>query len=118
MSLVRAITDDDFEEAVRSTDRPVLVDFWAPWCGPCRAMGPVLDALAQAHGDRIDIVKVNLDESPQAARRHGVSSIPALLLFSGGEVVTTLVGAKPRTIRASGRRTSAPYRRRPRGSAR
>ncbi|MGW2824293.1 thioredoxin [Streptomyces sp. NPDC001443] len=95
---VRAVTDDEFEEVVRGAGRPVLVDFWAPWCGPCRAMAPILDAMAEAHGEVLDIVKVNLDESPQAVGRYGVSSIPALLLFSEGEVVTTLVGAKPRTM--------------------
>ncbi|MEW2397191.1 thioredoxin [Streptomyces sp. NPDC046862] len=95
---VRAVNDDDFDEAVQGSGRPVLVDFWAPWCGPCRAMGPILDAMAEAHDGTLDIVKVNLDESPQAAQKHGVSSIPALLLFSRGEVVTTLVGAKPRTV--------------------
>ncbi|MEU4657432.1 thioredoxin [Streptomyces sp. NPDC023723] len=98
MPAVREVSDTDFEKVVVRGERPVLVDFWAPWCGPCRAMGPILDALAEAHAEAIDVVKVNLDESPRAAEEHGVSSIPALLLFSGGEVMTRLVGAKPRTM--------------------
>ncbi|MER7691990.1 thioredoxin [Streptomyces sp. NPDC097610] len=97
-AVVRAVTDDDFDEVVQGAGLPVLVDFWAPWCGPCRMMGPILDTMAVAHEGTLDIVKVNLDESPQTAQRFGVSSIPALLLFSGGELVTTLVGAKPRTV--------------------
>ncbi|MEU6201118.1 thioredoxin [Streptomyces sp. NPDC047061] len=95
---VRAVTDDDFDDVVQGAGRPVLVDFWAPWCGPCRIMSPILDTMAEAHEGNLDIVKVNLDESPETARRFGVSSIPAFLLFSGGELVTTLVGAKPRTV--------------------
>ncbi|MEU9456123.1 thioredoxin [Streptomyces sp. NPDC048277] len=97
-AVVRAVTDDDFDEVVRGAGRPVLVDFWAPWCGPCRMMGPILDTMAEAHQGTLDIVKVDLDQNPETARRFGVSSIPALLLFSGGELVTTLVGAKPRTV--------------------
>ncbi|MFF3567583.1 thioredoxin [Nocardia jiangxiensis] len=98
MGKVRTVTDQDFDEIVLDSDRAVLVDFWAPWCGPCRMMGPILDTMAQQHDGKIDIVKVNVDESPVTAKRYSVLSMPTLLVFDHGEVVTTLVGAKPRTM--------------------
>lgn len=98
MADTRTASDADFEEIVVGNQRPVLVDFWAEWCSPCRAMSPILDQLASDHADRIDVVKVNVTEAPEVAARYSVSSIPALLLFDGGQVVTTLVGAKPRTM--------------------
>ena len=95
---MRTASDTDFQRVVLDASRPVLVDFWADWCGPCRAMTPILEDLAVVHGDKIDVVKVNLDDAPEMVKRYGVSSIPALLLFEAGEVVTTLIGAKPRTM--------------------
>lgn len=98
MTGTQIASDTDFKQIVLDSNRPVLVDFWADWCGPCRAMTPILEGLAVAHADKIDVVKVNLDDAPETVKQYGVSSIPALLLFDHGEVVTTLIGAKPRTM--------------------
>ncbi|MFK8017272.1 MAG: thioredoxin [Gammaproteobacteria bacterium] len=96
MEMVNAITTADFQSAVLDAPTPVLVDFWAPWCGPCRAVGPVLDELAGQFADRVSIVKVNVDEEPELAARFGVRSIPTLLIFDQGELAQTLVGAHPK----------------------
>lgn len=92
---VRAITDAEFEGAVLESARPVLVDFWAEWCGPCRLVGPVLERMAAELGDRLEIVKVDVDENPESMARYRVTSMPTLLLFKDGEVAHTIIGAKP-----------------------
>lgn len=92
----RAVTEQSFPTEVLGNAKPVLVDFWAEWCGPCRMVAPVLDQLAAEHGDKIDIVKVNVDENPQLAMQYQITSIPALKVFQGGEVVQTIIGAKPK----------------------
>ena len=84
--------DNTFESAVLKTDRPALVDFWAPWCGPCRALAPVLEEIANAYNGRANVIKVNVDESPKTASNYGVQSIPTLLLIREGKVRETLVG--------------------------
>ncbi len=91
------VTDKDFETEVLKSDQPVLVDFWAEWCGPCRALGPSLDALAAEKAGAVKVVKVNIDENPHAPSKYGVRSIPTLLIFKGGEVVAQTVGALPKT---------------------
>ncbi|WMX46086.1 thioredoxin [Streptomyces roseicoloratus] len=88
-------TDADFEEKVLKSEKPVLVDFWAEWCGPCRQIAPSLEAIATEH-DEITIVKLNIDENPATAAKYGVMSIPTLNVYQGGEVVKTIVGAKPK----------------------
>jgi thioredoxin 1 len=93
---VRHTDDQRFDAEVLNADRPVLVDFWAPWCGPCRAIGPILEELADEYGGRLDVVKVNVDENPVTAGRYGVRSIPTLLLIKGGEVQETRVGMLPK----------------------
>jgi putative thioredoxin len=97
MSTAMAVTTAEFDAAVlaASADRPVLVDFWAPWCGPCRTLGPMLDQVAAESGDRLTVVKVNSDEEPELAQRYGIRSIPAVKLFRHGEVVAEFVGAQP-----------------------
>ncbi|MEN9911295.1 MAG: thioredoxin [Actinomycetota bacterium] len=92
----RDVTDATFDAEVLRNDKPVIVDFWAPWCGPCRTVSPILDAIAEAHADKIDIVKLNVDEFPDLAIEYNILGIPAMKVFKGGEVVKSIVGAKPR----------------------
>src|SRR3989338_6658751 len=91
-----AVTDGNFEDQVLKAAHPVLVDFWAPWCGPCVAIGPVLDTLAEEYKGRITIAKMNVDENANVPANFGVRSIPYMVLFKEGRVVDTLVGAHPK----------------------
>jgi thioredoxin 1 len=90
--LVKHADESNFDKIVLKADKLVLVDFWAPWCGPCRALGPVLEELAGEYGDRLHVVKVNVDDNPQIAGKYGVRSIPALFLIKDGEAKDTMVG--------------------------
>jgi thioredoxin 1 len=92
---MREITDDSFDADVLQAARPVVVDFWAPWCGPCKAVEPALEQLAETT-DQIEFVKLDIDQNPQVASRYDVLSIPTVILFSGGEPRETIVGARPR----------------------
>ena len=90
------VTDNNFQAEVIEHDKPVLVDFWAPWCGPCRVIAPSLEEIADEQADSLRIVKLNVDENQQTAARYGVMSIPTLLVFKNGEVAKTIVGALPK----------------------
>lgn len=96
-----AVTDTSFKQEVIDSDVPVLVDFWAPWCGPCRMVAPVVDEIAEQYQGQIKVVKVNTDENPNVASQYGIRSIPTLMIFKGGQRVDMVVGAVPKTTLAS-----------------
>ena len=94
---VQEFTDGNFDAEVIKSDKPTLVDFWAVWCGPCRAIAPVVEALAEQYKDKVKVGKLDVDHNQRVAEQYGIRSIPALLLFKGGKVVDQLVGAGPNT---------------------
>ena len=91
-----AVTEQSFEQEVLQSDKPVIVDFWAEWCGPCHAVAPVLDKIAEERSDEVKLVKVNIDEEQELARRYGIMSIPAMIIFRDGEPAVAAVGAMPK----------------------
>jgi thioredoxin 1 len=96
MADIQAVTDDTFHAEVMQSDIPVLIDFWAPWCGPCRAVGPVVEQLAGEYKGRLKIVKMNVDDNPKTPAQFGVRGIPNLIVFKSGEVQEQIVGAVPK----------------------
>ena len=94
MSPVKTVTDETFGREVLNSSRPVIVEFWAEYCGPCRQVAPVLDAIASEHADVIDVVRLNTEENPLTAQKYGIMLIPTLSVFTGGEVVKQVIGAK------------------------
>ncbi len=93
---LKTVTDATFADEVLLSERPVLVDYWAVWCGPCRMIAPILEEIDAAHGDKLQIVKLNVDENPKTASDYGIVSIPTLNVFQGGQVVKQIIGAKPK----------------------
>ena len=94
---VTPVTDQTFTEQVLQSDKPVVVDFWAEWCGPCRMVSPILEELSNEHGDKVSFVKLDVDENPQTAASYRVTSIPTLNVYSGGQVVKQIIGARPKS---------------------
>ncbi len=96
--MAQEVTDKNFEEEVLKSDKPVLVDFWAPWCGPCQVMGPIVDEVAQEVGDKVKVVKLNVDENPEIASQYQIMSIPTLKIFKGGEIAKDLIGLQSKEV--------------------
>jgi len=97
MGTTKKVTDETFEADVLKNDKPVLVDYWAEWCGPCKMVAPVLEAIAEEHGDKLDIVKLNVDDNPLVTQKYNILNIPTLGVFKNGEVVKELVGARSKS---------------------
>jgi len=93
----KIVTDASFEADVLQNDKPVVVDYWAEWCGPCRMVAPVLEEIASENADKIDVVKLNVEENPLTSQKYGIRNIPTLGVFKNGEVVKEIVGAKPKS---------------------
>jgi thioredoxin 1 len=96
MGNTTTVTDATFKDDVLGSDKTVVVDFWAEWCGPCKMVSPVLDEIAGEHADKITVAKLNIDDNPQTARDYQIMSIPTMSVFSGGKLVKSIVGAKPK----------------------
>ena len=101
MSAAAQVTDATFKQEVLESEVPVLVDFWAPWCGPCRMVAPIVDEIATQYDGQVKVVKVNTDENPSVASQYGIRSIPTLMIFKGGQRVDMVVGAVPKTTLAT-----------------
>jgi len=97
MAKPREVSDNTFDQEVLKSSRPVLVDFWAPWCGPCRMVAPVVEELAREYDGKVEFVKLNTDDNPNTAVKYGIRSIPTLLVFKGGEPVGQIVGFRPKS---------------------
>lgn len=96
--MAEQVTDATFADEVLRSDKPVIVDFWAEWCGPCRMVGPVIDQIAEEHADKVKVVKLDVENNPATAMKYGITSIPAIYVFKDGEVAKQTVGANPKPV--------------------